>query len=84
MQKLTSEGQRVVAGLAERHGFGEDAVTQMVFAMPQGNGSLAQFSHRSSAAPANRCGDVRSSSAGVTGQVPFAAIERRGTFVARM
>lgn len=45
MQQLTSTGQSLVAELAGRHGFSTDAVTQMLFAVLQGNGSMAQFSH---------------------------------------
>jgi hypothetical protein len=45
MQQLTSEGQRLVADLSQRHGFSPDAVTHMLFAVLHGNGSMAQFSH---------------------------------------
>lgn len=45
MDQLTPEGQRLVAELAQRHGFGTDAVTHMLFAVRYGNGSMAQFSH---------------------------------------
>jgi hypothetical protein len=45
MDKLTTKGQRVVADLAERHGFSPDAVTHMLAAVLQGNGSIAQFNH---------------------------------------
>lgn len=45
MDKLTTEGQRVVDDLAERHGFSPDAVTHMLAAVLQGNGSIAQFNH---------------------------------------
>jgi hypothetical protein len=45
MQQLTPEGQRVVNGLANKHGFSTDAVTHMLFAVLNGNGSMAQFSH---------------------------------------
>ncbi|MGC3991736.1 MAG: SHOCT domain-containing protein [Chthoniobacteraceae bacterium] len=45
MQQLTPEGQRIVNDLAQRHGFSADAVTHMLFALLNGNGSQAQFSH---------------------------------------
>lgn len=45
MQQLTPQGQRVVSDLAERHGFTADAVTHMLFAVLEGNGSMAQFNH---------------------------------------
>jgi hypothetical protein len=45
MQQLTPEGQRLVAELAARHGFGSDAVTAMLYAVLQGNGTMAQFNH---------------------------------------
>ncbi len=45
MQQLTPEGQRIVAGLAQRYGFSQDAVAHMFFAVLNGNGSMAQFSH---------------------------------------
>lgn len=45
MQQLTPEGQHVVNGLASKHGFSTDAVTHMLFAVLNGNGSMAQFSH---------------------------------------
>ncbi len=45
MQQFTAEGQRVVSDLANRHGFGTDAVAHMFFAVLNGNGNMAQFSH---------------------------------------
>jgi hypothetical protein len=45
MQQLTSEGQRIVNDLSKRHGFSNDAVTHMLFAVLNGNGSMAQFNH---------------------------------------
>ena len=45
MQQLTPAGQAVVSDLAHRHGFSVDAVTHMLFAVLNGNGSMAQFSH---------------------------------------
>jgi hypothetical protein len=45
MQQLTPEGQRIVNDLSQRHGFSQDAVTHMLFALLNGNGSMAQFSH---------------------------------------
>jgi hypothetical protein len=46
MQQLTSEGQRVVDDLARKHGFSVDGVTHMLFAVLNGNGSMAQFNHQ--------------------------------------
>lgn len=45
MQQLTSEGQRLIADLSQRYGFSQDAITHMLFAVLNGNGSMAQFSH---------------------------------------
>jgi len=45
MKHLTPEGQAVVNDLAARHGFSTDAVTHMLFAVLNGNGSQAQFCH---------------------------------------
>jgi hypothetical protein len=45
MQRLTPEGQRIVQDLSQRHGFSSDAVTHMLFAVLNGNGSMAQFNH---------------------------------------
>ena len=45
MQQLTLEGQRIANDLSQRHGFSADAVTHMLFAVLNGNGSMAQFSH---------------------------------------
>lgn len=46
MQQLTSDGQRIVNDLAQRHGFSPDAVTHMLLSVLNGNGSMAQFSHQ--------------------------------------
>ncbi len=45
MPKLSSEGLRAVADIAQRTGFSPDAVTSMLFAVIAGNGGMAQFSH---------------------------------------
>ena len=45
MQQLTPQGQRIVADLAQRHGFSQAAVTHMMIAVLNGNGSMAQFNH---------------------------------------
>jgi hypothetical protein len=45
LQQLTPEGQRIVKDLSQRHGFSPDAVTHMLFAVLNGNGSMAQFNH---------------------------------------
>lgn len=45
MRPLTSSGQQAVSQLAQRHGFSVEAVTTMLDAVINGNGSMAQFSH---------------------------------------
>lgn len=45
MQQLTSEGRRIVDGVAQRHGFSSDAVLTMLLAVSAGYGNQAQFSH---------------------------------------
>jgi hypothetical protein len=45
MPQLTDQGQQVVNDLAQRTGFSPDAVTHMLVAVINGNGSMAQFSH---------------------------------------
>ncbi len=45
MQKLTPEGNQIVNDLSQRYGFSPDAITHMMFAVLNGNGSMAQFSH---------------------------------------
>ncbi|MBL8473269.1 MAG: SHOCT domain-containing protein [Rhodocyclaceae bacterium] len=45
MQQLAPAGQRLVADLAQRYGVSQDAITHMLFAVLNGNGSMAQFSH---------------------------------------
>jgi hypothetical protein len=44
-QLLTPEGEKIAGDLAGRHGFSVDAVTYMMYAMLNGNGSMAQFAH---------------------------------------
>ncbi|TWT73549.1 hypothetical protein Pla123a_38850 [Posidoniimonas polymericola] len=45
MRQLSPQGQQVVNDLSQRHGFSQDAVTHMMFAVLNGNGSMAQFNH---------------------------------------
>ena len=45
MEQLSTKGQQFVGDLAQRHGFSTDAVTQMLYAVRNGNGAMAQFSH---------------------------------------
>ncbi|MGO9420692.1 SHOCT domain-containing protein [Roseiarcus sp.] len=45
MPKLSPEGLRAVADIAQRTGFSSDAVASMLFAVIAGNGGMAQFSH---------------------------------------
>jgi hypothetical protein len=42
---LTEDGNRLVQNLANRHGLSTDAVTHMLFAVYNGNGTMAQFGH---------------------------------------
>jgi hypothetical protein len=43
MQKLTPEGERIIAALAERYAIGVDAVKTMLDAVVKGGGTMAQF-----------------------------------------
>ena len=45
MRQLSPQGQQVVNDLSQRHGFSQDAVAHMMFAVLNGNGGMAQFSH---------------------------------------
>ena len=45
MRQLSQEGQCVVADLAQRHGFTQQAVEHMMYAVLNGNGTMAQFNH---------------------------------------
>lgn len=45
MQQLTPEGHKIVSDLSIRYGFSTDAVTHMLFAVLNGNGTMAQFNH---------------------------------------
>jgi hypothetical protein len=45
MSTLSAAGNQLVEQLSYRHGFTPDAVTHMLLAVHQGNGSMAQFSH---------------------------------------
>ncbi|CAK0763795.1 SHOCT domain-containing protein [Gammaproteobacteria bacterium] len=45
MPQLTPEGLRVVNDLAQHHGFSPNAITHMIFAVLNGNGTMAQFNH---------------------------------------
>ena len=42
---LTPAGEQLVSQLAIRHGVSNDAITHMLIAIQNGNGSMAQFSH---------------------------------------
>ena len=44
-QQLTPDGEKIAGNLALRHGFSVAAVTHMMYAVLNGNGSMAQFSH---------------------------------------
>jgi hypothetical protein len=45
MRQLSPAGQQLISDISQRHGFGRDAVMNMLDAVIQGNGSMAQFSH---------------------------------------
>ena len=45
MLPLSSMGQQIAQTLSNRHGFSVDAVSHMLAAVYNGNGSMAQFSH---------------------------------------
>lgn len=45
MQQLSQEGTRIANELSGRYGFSVDAITHMLIAVLNGNGSMAQFSH---------------------------------------
>ena len=45
MPNLSDEGNQLVQDLAQRHGLSTDAVTHMLVAVHNGNGTMAQFSH---------------------------------------
>ena len=45
MQQLSPEGRQAIDDIARRHGFSSEAVTSMLWAVIQGNGSMAQFGH---------------------------------------
>jgi Short C-terminal domain len=45
MRQLTPSGQQAVNDVAQRHGFGTEAVQSMLESVLNGNGSMAQFSH---------------------------------------
>jgi len=46
MPQLSPEGEKAVADMAQRTGFGPDAVMAMLLAVLAGRGQMAQFSHR--------------------------------------
>ena len=45
MPQLSPAGQQLVQDLSQRHGVSTDAVTHMLIAVSNGNGTMAQFSH---------------------------------------
>jgi hypothetical protein len=45
MQRFTPQGQQFIQDLSQRYGVSIDAVITMLFAVMNGNGSMAQFSH---------------------------------------
>ena len=45
MSTFTAQGQQLVSDFSSRTGFSQDAVTHMLIAVLNGNGTMAQFSH---------------------------------------
>ena len=45
MPNLSAEGNQLVQNLAQRHGVSTDAITHMLIAVYNGNGTMAQFGH---------------------------------------
>ena len=45
MQQFTPQGQQFIQDLSQRYGVSNDAVITMLYAVMNGNGSMAQFSH---------------------------------------
>jgi hypothetical protein len=45
MQQLSAQGQQFIQGLAQRYGISTDAAITMLYAVMNGNGTMAQFSH---------------------------------------
>ncbi len=45
MQQLTSDAERTIANISERYRVSQDAVRTLLFAVSNGGGSMAQFSH---------------------------------------
>lgn len=45
MQQLTPQGHDIINGLAQRYGLSDDAVLTMLYAVMNGGGTMAQFSH---------------------------------------
>lgn len=45
MKQLSNSGQQAVNDIAQRHGFGPEAVASMLGSVINGNGSMAQFNH---------------------------------------
>lgn len=45
MQQFTPQGQQFIQDLAQRYGVSTDAVIAMLYAVMNGNGTMAQFSH---------------------------------------
>jgi hypothetical protein len=45
MQQLSAQGQQFVQDLAQRYGISTDAAITMLYAVMNGNGTMAQFSH---------------------------------------
>lgn len=45
MQQFTTQGQQFIQDLSQRYGVSNDAVITMLYAVMNGNGTMAQFSH---------------------------------------
>ena len=47
MQQFTPNGQQFIQNLSQRYGISTDAVISMIYSVMNGNGTMAQFRHRS-------------------------------------
>lgn len=45
MQQLSTAGQQIIDGIAQRYGYSTDAVLSMLQSVINGNGAMAQFNH---------------------------------------
>jgi uncharacterized protein YidB (DUF937 family) len=55
MQQLSAQGQQFIQDLAQRYGVSTDAAITMLYAVMNGNGTMAQFSHPELGGQASGC-----------------------------